>query len=172
MLKALLSVIPTNSMTCFKLPASLCKSIQSQLTRFWWDSNTEIRKICWVSWKRITKSKREGGLGLRDIQSFNDALLAKLSWRILKNAKCLLAKILLGKYCQDKSFLEVPVSSNTSHGWRGILIGRDFLLKQLGKTIGNGKETSLWNDPWLSLTSPKKPMGPPNQHTKDWLVSS
>jgi hypothetical protein len=39
MLKAVLVAMPTYTMSCFKLPGSLCKRIQSALTRFWWDSS-------------------------------------------------------------------------------------------------------------------------------------
>lgn len=46
LLKAVLTAIPCYSMTCFKLPKSLCKQIQSLLTRFWWDANPEKRKMC------------------------------------------------------------------------------------------------------------------------------
>lgn len=34
-----------------------------------------------VSWKKITKHKVEGGLGIQDAKPKNLALLAKLSWR-------------------------------------------------------------------------------------------
>lgn len=37
MLKSVLTAIPTYPMSCFELPASLCKRIQSVLTRYWWD---------------------------------------------------------------------------------------------------------------------------------------
>ena len=39
LLKSVLAAMPSYSMSCFKLPASLCKQIQSLLTRFWWDAN-------------------------------------------------------------------------------------------------------------------------------------
>lgn len=38
MLQSVLSAIPTFAMICFDLPVSLCKRIQSVLTRFLWDS--------------------------------------------------------------------------------------------------------------------------------------
>lgn len=172
MLKSVLSAIPTYSMSGFKLPASLCKRIQSALTRFWWDSKPGKKKMCWLSWEKLTRAKKNGGLGFREIQSYNDAFLAKLSWRILTNPSSLFARVLQGKYCKDHHFLKVPLSSSTSHGWRGIVIGRDLLVKQLGKAIGDGQSTSLWNEPWLSLNQPTQPTGPPTLLNKDLTVSS
>ncbi|XP_019090183.1 PREDICTED: uncharacterized protein LOC104738557 [Camelina sativa] len=93
--------------------------------------------------------------------NFNDALLAKVSWRILNRPESLLARLLLGKYCKSEPFLTCSVSSTASHGWRGICIGRDLLKPQLGKIIGSGTDSSVWYDPWISLTSPVTPMGPP-----------
>lgn len=130
------------------------------------------KKMCWVSWKNLTKSKGEGGLGFRDLQSFNEALLAKLSWRILNKPDCLLARILLGKYCYKTPFLDSKPPSNTSHGWRGICIGKELLKSQLGRLIGNGETTSLWKDPWLSLRTPQRPMGPAPLNSHDLKVSA
>lgn len=140
-LKSILASIPTYTMSCFKLLASLCKRIQSTLTRFWWDSKMNKRTICWVSWNKLTRSRKLGGLGFRDIKHFTDALLAKISWRILSNPECLLARILKGKYYHASPFL---VSSAPTHGWRSIIIGKELLKKQLVKAIGNGKTTKLW----------------------------
>lgn len=49
LLKAVLAAMPTYAMSCFKLPVSLCKQIQTILTRFWWDVKPNIRKLAWVS---------------------------------------------------------------------------------------------------------------------------
>lgn len=79
MLQAVLSAIPTFAMTCFEIPISLCKRIQSVLTRFWWDSEHGVNKIAWVAWDTLTLPKGLGGLGFRDIQAFNLALLGKIA---------------------------------------------------------------------------------------------
>jgi len=152
MLKSVLSTMPTYTMSCFQLPLSLCKRIQSTLTRFWWDSKPDQRKMSWISWQKMTLSFKSGGLGFRDVQTFNKALLAKLSWRLLQNPSCLLAKLLLGKYCKHSTLLDCKVSNSASHGWRSICLGRDVLSLQLGRLIGNGLTTPIWRAPWLSLT--------------------
>lgn len=60
MLQAVLSPIPNHAMSCFELPVSLCKRIQSVLTRFWWDSKEGEKKVCWVSWEKLTLPKSSG----------------------------------------------------------------------------------------------------------------
>lgn len=171
MLKSVLSAMPTYAMSCFKLPQSLCKRIQSALTRFWWDSSPENKKMCWVAWNKMAKPKQFGGLGFKDINNFNDALLAKLSWRILTNPQCLLAKILAGKYHKHSSFLDSSVPNSSSHGWRSLCIGKDLLKKKLGWVIGNGESIKVWSDPWLSLNTPLQPMGPVPENAQELRVS-
>ncbi|XP_048623688.1 uncharacterized mitochondrial protein AtMg00310-like [Brassica napus] len=164
LLKAVLSAMPNHSMSCYKLPKSLCKRIQSALIRFWWDSKPDERKISWVAWSTMTKSKRDGGLGFRDIQCFNDALLAKLSWRIMNSPECLLARIMKGKYFPYQDLLQATAPNSCSHGWRGILIGRNLLRDHLGWAIGDGESASVWKDLWLSTSACECPIAPP---TKD-----
>lgn len=91
---------------------------------------------------------------------FNQALLAKIAWRIITVPDSFLARILIGKYCHKKNFLEVDLPKVCSHGWRGILQGRNLLREKLGKAIGNGMTTRVWRDSWMSLDEQLKFCGP------------
>lgn len=42
------------------------------------------RKIHWLKWEDLTKSKMEGGMGFKDLALFDDSLLAKQSWWLLQ----------------------------------------------------------------------------------------
>ena len=170
MLQSVLSPIPSHSMTCFKLPVSLCKQIQSAFTRFWWDDNKGTRKMAWIAWEKLTLSKSNGGLGIRDVQAFNDARLAKLSWRLLEKPEGLLGRILLSKYCPEGNLLSCSASSSASHGWHSVLVGRDLLMKGLGWVVGDGASIKIWEDSWLSLEKPLRPMGPATRETAELVV--
>lgn len=170
LLKSVFSALPTYTMSCFKLPLSLCKQIQSLLTRFWWDLSPEIKKVCWVAWDRLTNPKSIGGLGFRDIEHFNDAMLTKIAWRLVKDLHSLLAQTLLGKYCRHSEFLEVSAPRSASHGWRGILAGKEVLKKGLGWLVGDGRNIRIWSDPWLSIKEPLIPMGPQPENSASLRV--
>jgi hypothetical protein len=77
LIKAVVQAIPTYSMSVFRLPKKLCSSLNSMITRFWWGHSNEAKHISWMSWGRLGKSKLHRGMGFRDLEAFNVALLAK-----------------------------------------------------------------------------------------------
>lgn len=116
----------------------------------------------WCKWKDLCISKDKGGLGFRDIGLFNQAMLAKQSWRILRNPDCLLARILRGRYYSNGSFLSTPIGNNPSLTWRSIVWGRDLFIKGIRWRVGSGRHIYIDQDPWINRTSKRTPFFTPN----------
>lgn len=55
------------------------------------------KKVSWEKWDNMEISKKEGGLGFRKIECFNQTLLAKQGWRLLTNYSSLVATIIKAK---------------------------------------------------------------------------
>lgn len=66
-------------------------------------------------------AKEIGGLGFRDFKSFKLAMLAKQSWRMLKNPKSLPAKAFKQKYYPQRDLFEATLRNRLSYVWRSVI---------------------------------------------------
>jgi hypothetical protein len=158
LVKSVCQAIPTYSMSCFRLSKKLCKKLTSCVARFWWGGNEKKRKIHWKKWKDIAIPKENGGMGFRDFQLFNQAMLAKQGWRLITKPDSLCAKVLKGKYFHDRDFMTARRKRNSSHIWNAILYGREALSKGLIKRIGDGSSIRVWEDHWIPGNYSRKPL--------------
>jgi hypothetical protein len=162
LIKAVLQAIPTYTMSVFKLPITLCREINSLFSKFSWGHLENMDRMAWMSWKGLGRSKSTGGLGYRDLESFNLALLAKQGWRILQNTESLAARVLKGKYFPENSFLEASLGCRPSYIWRSIWLAKPLLSEGLIWKVGDGSNINIWGDRWIysphsnSIQSPVK----------------
>jgi len=69
-------------MSLFKILIVVSEDIRRIKRKFLWGWGAKWRKIAWVKWTTLCKPKRKGGLGIKNIKLFNEALLAKWKWRL------------------------------------------------------------------------------------------
>lgn len=158
LLKSTAMALPVYAMSCFRLTKHHCQKIMSAMAVFWWNECSDKKKIHWVSWPKLCMPKEFGGLGFRDIEDFNQALLAKQARKFLNEPQSLLAQIYKGRYYANKDFLECGVGYRPSYAWRSILFGWELLSKGLIKSIGNGRSTSVWGEKWIMDEVPRRPV--------------
>jgi hypothetical protein len=110
-------------------------------------------------------AKQHGGLGFRDLEVFNLALLAKQGWQILQDPTALVARILKEKYFPSGSFLSATIGRRPSYAWRSICQARKVLEDGLLWRVGNGESIRIWDDKWLHSSFSHK------VHTQlgDWM---
>jgi hypothetical protein len=92
------------------------------------------------------KQKIGGGMGFFDLTCFNQALLAKQLWRLLKNPDTLTARIMKAKYYSGSNIFDVQVSKTSSFAWKSISGTRDLIREGLIWRIGNGAFVKIWGD--------------------------
>ncbi|KAH9681143.1 putative reverse transcriptase/RNA-dependent DNA polymerase [Citrus sinensis] len=160
LIKAVAQAVPAYAMSVFKIPSTLCEDIQKAMAKFWWGNKKEKHGIHWASCERMSHAKHRGGLGFRDISSFNQALVAKQSWRIIQDSESLMARVLKARYFKHEGFLNAKIGTNPSFIWRSILWGRKIILKGTRWRIGSGEDVQVYNSNWLPRPTTFRPISP------------
>ncbi|XP_022145149.1 uncharacterized protein LOC111014663 [Momordica charantia] len=118
--------------------------------------------------------KGSRGHGIQGYWNFNQAMLAKQSWRILRHPTSPLVKTLRGKYFRTGSFLKAKLGNSPSYAWRSILWERELFEKGYQWRVGNGYSISIGLDSWIHRDSPYRPVFTPSsifEHLVAWLMT-
>jgi hypothetical protein len=149
LIKSIAQAIPVYAMMVFKIPNKICKGITNAISRYWWGDDNNHKRMHWQEWWKMCMPKGSGGMGFRDIQSFNLAMLAKQVWRLLREPDSLCARVLRARYYPDGKLLNAKMKSGSSYTWQSILAGLDcFKLGYIWR-VGDGTQIKIWEDNWI-----------------------
>ena len=99
-----------------------------------------------------------GGMGFRDISTFNSTLLAKQAWRI-HNGECpLLASILKAKYFKHSDVLDGSHGYDPSYTWRSLWGAKSLFKEYLYWRVGNDCSINVRDDQWVVLDGMATPL--------------
>lgn len=98
LLNVVLQAILAYAMSIFLLHQNIISKLNGLFQKFLWGSNEDRTKIQWMNWGSFGLPKTCGGLGFRDVGSFNLALLSKQGWIILNNPFSLMRQVFKEKY--------------------------------------------------------------------------
>ena len=138
-------------MQCNLLPGKVLEGTDRVNKNFLWGSTEDKGKMHWVGWKKVTRSKEEGGLELQTAKGRNTTLLAKLNWRFHSEDKALWAKVLRLKYCSPQRINSRNARKLPSYRiWKRMLQGEETFKKGAKWLSGFDSNLDFWNDTWTS----------------------
>jgi hypothetical protein len=100
-----------------------------------------------VSWDKMTRHKKLGGLGIRIARFQNVAILGKLVWDILNSEDKLWVRMFKDIYLGENLVLNVT-SRKGSPTWNSIVKAIELLKDGFQFKLGDGN-SSFWYSPWL-----------------------
>ena len=122
-----------NSMTIYLtmamyLPSWAIKAIDKIRRSFLWRGRKNVLgRHCLVAWKKVTRPKEFGGLGISDLQKMNWAL--RLRWLWLKKTE------------SGRPWVSFKINAHPSV--------KAFFSAAVSSVVGNGKNTMFWIDKWI-----------------------
>ncbi|GJW54813.1 RNA-directed DNA polymerase, eukaryota, reverse transcriptase zinc-binding domain protein [Tanacetum coccineum] len=135
----------------FLLPRTIIKEINELLKAFLWCQGELIKGRAKISWENICKPKDQGGLGLKDLQKWNEVLIMKHLWNVAAKKDTLWVKWVHVEKLKGRSIWEVDCDSNSSSVWRNLLDMRDIMIQHVYFKKGNGQSVSAWYDKWCAI---------------------
>ena len=88
-------------------------------------------------------------MGFRDLHSFNLAMLAQQSWRLISNPDSLCARVLKAKYYPNCNLLKAGPKKGLPCTWQSIVAGLCTFRRGHIWRVGSGEMINIWEDHWI-----------------------
>lgn len=150
LIKTVISGIATFWCSTFILPNSCIKRINTICGMFLWKGSTEGHHTTRVAWETVTKTKEQGGLGVKDLLTWNKACALKLIWLMFFRAGSIWVAwfkdiVLKGP---ETNYWSVKPSQRNSWFVNKLIKWRDIIYPMIKRRLGNGMSTRFWYDNW------------------------
>lgn len=144
LINSVLDSIPTYYLSLFPIPSKVLKKLDKIRRDFLWEGNSTSRKYHLVKWSKVTQSKSNGGLGIRDLALHNKSLLMKWLWRFGADESSLWKEVIVTKHGRrDNWRTNTSTSSHEVGPWQHISkLGNKF-FEQVSFRAGNGVNISF-----------------------------
>ncbi|GJZ47930.1 RNA-directed DNA polymerase, eukaryota, reverse transcriptase zinc-binding domain protein, partial [Tanacetum coccineum] len=125
----------------FLIPKTTVNDIEKALKGFLWCHGDLKRGAAKVAWKVVCAPKSQGGLGIKRLGPWNEALLCKYLWNVIINKDSLWVKWVNTVKLKDKSIWEFAIEDFDSGTWKAMLNLRSMIRNSVW---------NVWFDKWCN----------------------
>jgi hypothetical protein len=155
LVKSVLESLAVYWMTLERVPPKIITTLRRLAFNFLWSGQADKHRLHLCSWQTLSKPRRAGGWGLKNLSSFNVALLASTFWRAVTHDS-IWHQIIFDKYLDSKpliNWLRKPSIQlkRASPFWKGLVASSQVILHWLRWRPGAGKDIHIGRDMILGL---------------------
>lgn len=140
LIQAVLQGIQCFWLSIMPIPNAVIQKVVGMCRAYLWQSKFPL-----VAWREVCLPKSEGGLGFRDLLTWNFALLARTLWDIHAEKDSLWIKWVHHEYLRNVSIWERARRKDDSPLFKRILEIRDRLIQQEGSLTAAIMQLLDWN---------------------------
>ncbi|WOK97483.1 hypothetical protein Cni_G06191 [Canna indica] len=148
LLNSVVSSIPIHALATTWINDAVVKDYVKLAREYFWKFGKKKHGLHLVRWKRISLSRHNGGLGIRDLKLVKISIHAKRILPLLNRKNISWVNLLRLKHADIHPWNNASDMSK-SRATKGLFIALCKLREGLKICIGNGQSTNIWKDPWI-----------------------
>ncbi|WMV24696.1 hypothetical protein MTR67_018081 [Solanum verrucosum] len=98
LINVVLDALPTYMLTLFPIQPGAVQRLDQIRRSFFWQGNNTKKGYHLVKWKELISSKKQGGLGIKNLKNQSKALKMKWLWRYTHETHSLWKRVITSKY--------------------------------------------------------------------------
>ncbi|MDV3188705.1 MAG: hypothetical protein Q8834_02660, partial [Candidatus Phytoplasma australasiaticum] len=143
--------IPTYMMSVFPVPENVIQRIDALRRNFLWQGLEDKKKFHLIKWEEVLISRKEGGMGVRNMRKQNRSLMLKWLWKFMTGDNMLWEEVAKAKYEMESNWMTKMVSTPYGCGlWRSVRNLWPLILFRIRFKVGNGMKVLFWEDIWIA----------------------
>lgn len=150
LIKTVIAGINTFWCSAFILPKAVIARINSLCSQFLWKGTLEGHGTARVSWETVVKTKRQGGLGIKDLSTWNKACSIRLIWLLFFRPDSVWVSWFKEVILNGSIHNYWTTTPKQSYSW---VVNKLLKLKQvvfplIKLRLQNGENARFWSDNW------------------------
>ena len=155
LIKTVIAGITTFWCSAFILPKACINRINSLCSMFLWKGHLDGHNTARVSWEKVVLTKRQGGLGVKDLLNWNKSCSLRLIWMLFFRPDSVWVQWFKEVILKGSVHNFWTTKPKQSFSWfvNKLLKLKDTIFPLVKLRIQNGESTLFWFDNWTPFGS-------------------